>query len=88
MAAIDDAPAEAPVLLRMLVEMDLGGVLIEPRRGHMAGFFDGHAVEMIDPLAGLVVVPEMRAAGQGRVVAREIDRLGQERGKIEGAALG
>ena len=55
MAAIDQPPAEAALLGGEQIEMDARGVLIEPRRDHVLGFFDGHAVDMIDLLADLVV---------------------------------
>ena len=51
MAAIDDASAEAALRLHMLVEMDARIVLVKPRRGHVTGFLDRHAVDMIDALA-------------------------------------
>ena len=78
MAAIDDAPAEPPVLLRVLVEMDLGRILIQPGGRHVVGLLDGHGVDMVDLLACLVVVPEMGAAGQVGVVARQVEAVGHE----------
>ena len=34
--------------------MDLGGVLVEPCRHHMLGFFNRHAIDMVDfsPISG------------------------------------
>ena len=69
-AAVDEPPAEAALLLHQLVEMDLRRVLVEPGRDHVLGFLDGHAVHMVDLLAHGVVVPEVRAAGERRVVLR------------------
>src|SRR5260370_9201161 len=60
MAAIDEAAAEAPLALAVLVEMDLGAVLVEPRRHRLLGLLDRHAVDMIDALALGVVAPAMR----------------------------
>src|SRR5258708_453849 len=75
MAAIDEAAAEAPLALAVLVEMDLGAVLVEPRRHRVLGLLDGHAVDMIDALALGVVAPAMRRPGQHAVVAREVESL-------------
>ena len=50
-AAIDQTPPEAPLPLAELVEMDLGGVLIEPGGGLVLGLLDRDPVDMIDPFA-------------------------------------
>src|ERR1700722_8943 len=47
MPAIDEPPPEAPLPLAKLVEMHLGGVLIEAGRRLVFGLFDGHTVDMI-----------------------------------------
>ena len=57
MAAIDQAAAEPPLPLRKLVEVNPRGILVEPRRKLMLGFFDRHPVDMVDPLARLVIAP-------------------------------
>ena len=51
MAAVDQPPAEAALRLAELVEMHLGGVLIEAGRDLVLGLLDGDAVDMVDPLA-------------------------------------
>src|SRR5437868_5190934 len=58
-AAIDQAPAKTPLTLGVLVKMNARRVLIEARRHHVLGLFDGYAVEVIDLLAFLIVIPEM-----------------------------
>ncbi len=73
MPAIDEAPPEAPLALTELVEMHLGGVLIESGRGLVLGLFDGDAVDMIDPLAGAIVLEPMRRAGELRIERGAID---------------
>src|SRR5271166_425791 len=57
------------VLLYMLIEVHSCRVLIQSGCHHMLGLFDCHAVEVIDSFADPVVLPQMRAAGKGRVVA-------------------
>ncbi len=63
MPAVDQALAETAFAFGVLVEMHARGVLIKPRREHVIGFLDRHAVHMIDLLARLVILPHMRAAG-------------------------
>ena len=75
-AAVDDPPPEAAVLFRMLVEVHLGGVLVEPGRRHVLGFLDGHPVHMVDLLADLVVLPQMGAAGERGVVILDMEGIG------------
>jgi hypothetical protein len=60
--AVDDPAAEAPGLFGLLVEVHAGGVLVEAGGHHVFTFFDGHAVNVIDAFADLVVVPQVRAA--------------------------
>src|ERR1043166_7420658 len=78
MSAIDEAFAGIGLGLSQGVEMHPRGVLIEPRRHHVLGLLHRHAIAMIDLLAGLVVLPEMRAAGRRGVVEREIGMRRQE----------
>ena len=47
-AAVDEPPAEPPLTLAQLVEMDLGRVLVEAGRDHVLGLLDGHPVDMVD----------------------------------------
>src|ERR1700722_17797488 len=89
MPAIDEPPPEAPLPLAELVEMHLGGVLIEPGRRLVLGLFDGDAVDMIDPLAGAIGLrPGLRSAelrGERGAIDRrtrraeigDADRLGE-----------
>src|SRR5277367_6809872 len=56
MPTVDEPPPEAPLPLAELVEMHLGGVLIQPGRRLVFGLFDGDAVDMIDALAGAIVL--------------------------------
>ena len=67
MPAIDETPAEAPLPLAELVEMHLGGVLIEPGRGLVLGLFDSDAVDMIDPLAGAIVLEPIGRPAELRI---------------------
>ena len=73
MAAIDQAAAEAALAFGELVEMNARGVLVKPCRGHMLGFLDGDAVDVVDALAHFVVAEAMRTAGQHRVIGGRID---------------
>ena len=90
MPAIDQPAAEAALAFGILVEMDARGVLVEPGRHHVLGFFDRHAVDMVDSFAGFVIVPQMAAARGRQIAIREIrvgghaqlfgrDRIGQFR---------
>ena len=56
--------------------MDARGVLIEPRRDHVLGFFHRDAVDVVDLFAGLVVAEAMRAAGEHGVVIGVVE-IGQ-----------
>ena len=73
MPAIDEPAPEAPLPLAELVEMHLGGVLIEPGRRLVLRLLDGDAVDMIDPLAGAIVLEPMRRAAELLVERRAID---------------
>ena len=68
MATIDEPASEAAFAFTELVEMNARRVLVQPRRHHVLGFFDRHAVDMVDLLADRVVVPRMRAAGKRKIV--------------------
>ena len=68
MTAIDEASSEAASGRGMLVEMHLGGVLVEPGSQHVVGLFHRHAVDMVDPLAGLVILQEMCRTREAGVV--------------------
>ena len=50
------------------------GVLIEPRRDLVLGFLDRDAVDMVDPLADRVVVPEVRRTRERLVPRRHMQR--------------
>ncbi len=67
MPAIDQAAAEAALAFRILIEMNLRGILIEPRRHHVFGFLDGDAVDMVDAFALFIIIPEMGRAGSNGV---------------------
>jgi hypothetical protein len=69
MPAIDEAAPEAPLPLAELVEMHLGGVLVEPGRRLVLGLFYGDAIDMIDPLAGGIVLEHV-----GRSAELQIER--------------
>ena len=56
--AIDQPPVETALCGGKLVEMDPGGVLVEPRRDLVFGFLNGDAVDVVDALADLVVSPK------------------------------
>ena len=73
MPAIDEAPPEAPLPFAELVEMHFRGVLIEPGRRLVLGLFDRDAVDMIDPLAGAIVLEPMRRAAELVVERGAID---------------
>src|SRR5271165_141516 len=62
-AAVDEPPAEPPLALAQLVEMDLGRVLVKAGRDHVLGLLDGHPVDVVDSGAPLIVLEaEGRAA--------------------------
>ena len=73
MPAIDEPAPEAPLPLAELVEMHLGGVLIEPGRRLVLGLFDGDAVDMIDPLAGAIVLEPIGRSAELRIERGAID---------------
>ncbi len=56
----DNALSEAALGLGVLVEVDFGGILVEPRCNLMLGFFKSHAIDVIDALTGLIVTPTIR----------------------------
>ena len=67
-AAIDQPAAEPALALAELVEMHLGGVLVEAGREHVLGFLDRHAVDMVDLLADRIIAEAMRRAGEREIV--------------------
>ena len=78
--AVDEPPAEASLALAELVEMHLGGVLIEPGRRLVLGLFDGDAVDMIDPFAGSVVLEPIGRPAELSVEGGAVDpRTGRPR---------
>ena len=88
MPAIDEPPPEAPLPLAELVEMHLGGVLIEPGRRLVLGLFDGDAVDMIDPLAGAIVLEPVRRSAELRVERGAVDRRTSCAETFDGDRLG
>ena len=87
-AAVDDALAEAALGLGVLVEVHLGGVLVEARRGLMLGFLERHAIDMVDLFAGLIVAPAVRRAGKRQIVFRHVERSGRPRQVLRIDAVG
>ncbi len=49
--------------------MHLRGVLVQAGGELVLGFLDGHAVDMVDLLANLVIAPAMAAPGERVVIA-------------------
>ena len=76
--AVDQPPAGRVLGALILVEVDLGGVLIEARGHLVLGLLDGHAVDMVDLLADCVVLERMRRACEGEVVAAEVEAVRQD----------
>ena len=74
MAAIDKAAAEAVGGLFILVEMNLGGVLVKAGGEHVLGLLDGHAIDMVDALAGGIVVPQVARTRRPGVVAAGVEQ--------------
>src|SRR6516165_10596155 len=72
MPTVDDAATETLVLLYMLIKVHSCRVLIESSCHHMLGFFDCHAVDVIDSFADPVVFPQMQAACKGRVITLHV----------------
>ena len=72
-AAVDQPPAEPALALAELVEMHLGGVLVEAGRDLVLGLLDGDAVDMVDALARRVVAPAMGRAGEREIVGGGVD---------------
>src|SRR5687767_5210792 len=72
-AAIDEAAAEAALPLRVLVEMYPRRVLVEAGGHLMLGLFERHPIDMIDPVADLIVAPQIRRACEPPIIgcARE-----------------
>ena len=79
MAAIDQALAEAALGFGELVEMDPRGVVIEPRRHHVLGFFDGACRRYGRSSRRLRSRPS-------RVLAAEFDRLEHARNRAPSGA--
>jgi hypothetical protein len=81
----------------VLVEVDLGGVLVEPRCDLVLGLFDCEGVDMVDLLADLVVFESKGRSGEDEIVFGEIvgaggqftriNRLGQFRHDGSGAGF-
>ena len=81
MTAIDETAPEPALSFGVLVEMDLGGVLVEPGGKLVLGLFHGHAVDVVDLLAdGIVAEPELRS---GKVIV-PVGGIEQRRGIAEG----
>src|ERR1700728_2665491 len=74
MPAIDEAPPEAPLALAELIEMHPGDVLIEPGRRLVLGLLDGDAVDMVDALAGAIVLEPIGRSAEILVECSAIDR--------------
>ena len=62
MPPIDDTAAEAALALSVGIEMNARRIVIKARCHHVFGFFDSHAISVVDALALAVVVEEARAA--------------------------
>src|SRR5271166_5213058 len=71
--AVDEPPAEPPLSLAELVEMNFGGVLVEPGRHLVLGFLDGDAVDMVDSFALSVVLEPIGRTAEGLVERGAID---------------
>jgi hypothetical protein len=61
---IDDAFAETAFRLRVLVEMHFGRILVQTGRHLVLGFFDRHAVDMVDLFADFIIAPAIGTACQ------------------------
>src|ERR1700722_10687899 len=73
MSTVDKPPPEAPLSLAELVEVHLGGVLIEPGRRLVLSFFDGDAVDMVYALAGAIVFEPIGRAAELAVECGAVD---------------
>ena len=71
--AVNEAAPEAALRRAELIEMNLCRVLIKPRGQLVLGFFHGHAIDVIDPFADLVVHPTIEASRLGERVSCNID---------------
>ena len=76
MAAKDQPLAVAARFLTIIVEMDAGVILGDPSRHHMFGLGDGTAIDMINLLADLVILPEKLRAAENGIIFREIEAIG------------
>ena len=88
-APVDQPPAGGVLRPLMLVEVHLGGVLVEAG-GHLGlGLLHHHAVHMVDPLPHRIVLEGVGRARQGEVVAGEVQPLRQDevRRRDEGGRL-
>ena len=66
------------------VEVDLRGVLPQPGRHHVLGVGEGHAVDVVDLLADLVVVEAVRLTRGHEVVVGEVQARGDDQvGRID-----
>src|ERR1700733_9335466 len=73
MSTVDKPPPETPLPLAELVEMHLGGVLIEPGRRLMLSLFYGDAVDMIHPFAGAIVLEPIGRSAELAVECGAVD---------------
>src|ERR1700722_20022801 len=73
MSTVDKPPPETPLPLAELVEMHLGGVLIEPGRRLILSLFYGDAVDMIHPFAGAIVLEPIGRAAELAVECGAVD---------------
>ena len=78
MAAINQPPAKPRPLRARRVEMHPRGVLIQPRRQLMLGLLDGHPIDMIDPLAHDIIIPNVGRAGPGHTIGRGVQTNGHD----------
>ena len=74
MAAIDQATAEATIFLCQCIEMNFRGVLIKPRCHLMLGFFDGHAIDVINLFANRIIIPAEIRSSQNIVIGLAINQ--------------
>src|SRR5215510_5629117 len=72
-SAIDKTTTEPSAAFGELVEMNARGVLIKARRDLVFGFFDSHAVNVVDFFTNFVIAEAMHAPRQHIVIGCGID---------------
>ena len=67
-----------PIWSYCTIKMYFGCILPQPRGQHVFGFFNRHAINMIDLFANRIVRPNMALASLGKIIVFKIQSLRQD----------